>query len=383
LLGETGSLDGEEIVVSTSTFKRALLACAPFLILIPSIAIASTCVGHEIRTPHLNEANSLNAVFALAPNEAWVSGSDASGGLLFYRWDGSRWKRPSLPLSVTSVSDITALSPSDVWLAGQGDANNCCAMAVHYDGNFWDPQAPNYYSNGYNGFNSVADFGPNEVWAVGDDWEYGCSGCPPVDFDFMEHWDGTHWTHIPFFYGNYVGLVAIRGVSANDMWVLERPTYDQAGSYVLAFHRIGYRWVVRQIKGPERFTSLTALGIVSPNDVWAVGGQSSSERDPGRPLIAHWNGHVWSVMQGPVGVNGESLSSVAAISTNDVWAVGGGLNGALVEHWDGIAWSRVPSRFASGFSGAAAIPGTNEVWAVGSASNHPLGNVSAAAIFHC
>jgi len=382
VLGEIGTLDGKEKTVGTSTFWRTVWAWAAFLMLVPSMASAANCVGHKVRLPHLNEANGLNAVFALAPNEAWVSGTDSATGLLFYRWDGSGlWKRPQIPLDVTAISDIAGPNPSDIWLAASAnDLDDCCAMGVHYNGRSWHPELPGHYSNGGDTFNSIVDFGPSEVWAVGDDWEYGCSGCPPVDFDFLEHRVGTHWERLLF---GYLGLVAIRGVSAHDMWILERPTFDRAGSYVQAFHRIGYRWAARQIKGPERFTSLAALGVVSSNDVWAVGAQSSSERDPGRPLIAHWNGHVWSVIQGPVGVNGEFLNSVAAVATNDVWAFGGGRNGALVEHWDGLTWSRVPARFASGFSGSAAIPGTNEVWAVGSAPDPILGSVSAAAIYHC
>jgi len=75
----------EETAVSSSMLNRTLSACVAFLVLAPSIADASMCVGNKIRTPQLGETNSLIAVFALATNEAWVSGADASGGLLFYR----------------------------------------------------------------------------------------------------------------------------------------------------------------------------------------------------------------------------------------------------------------------------------------------------------
>jgi hypothetical protein len=38
---------------------------------------------------------------------------------------------------------------------------------------------------------------------------------------------------------------------------------------------------------------------------------------------------------------------VAAVSSNDVWAVGvtsnGGLSATLVEHWNGTSWTVIPS----------------------------------------
>jgi len=371
--------------VRNSPFARTLSACVAFLIFAPCAVNAATCIGTKIHTPQLNVTNSLNAVFAPSPNQAWVGGSSSNGPFL-YGWDGSRWKRQRLAARVSAVSEITGLSSSDVWLAGSGYSQSCCSMAVHYDGNVWDPEPPNYFSNGYNDLNSIVDFAPNDVWAAGDDWEYGCYGCPPVDFDFLVHWDGTHWTHDSFT-GNYVGLVAISGVSKRDMWVLEQPSFDRAGSSVAAWHRIGGpfsgNWTSWQIKSTERFTFLTALAVVSSTDIWAVGGQASSHRDPGRPFIVHWDGQGWSIVPGPTGVNGESFSSVAAIASDDVWAVGGGAQGSIVEHWDGSSWTRVRSQFANKFSSAAVIPGTNEVWAVGSNPDPVLKNVSVAAVFPC
>jgi hypothetical protein len=67
-------------------------------------------------------------------------------------------------------------------------------------------------------------------------------------------------------------------------------------------------------------------------------------------------------------ING-ALSGVAATSAGNAWAVGGANSGkTLIVHWNGTAWSRVPSPSLSGFaslSGVAATSATN-AWAVGS-----------------
>src|SRR6185503_15464031 len=57
--------------------------------------------------------------------------------------------------------------------------------------------------------------------------------------------------------------------------------------------------------------------------------------------LVHWDGKAWSridVSAQGVTVN-DSLFTVAGISKNDVWVVGGTGQG-LVLHYDGVAWTR-------------------------------------------
>ena len=63
--------------------------------------------------------------------------------------------------------------------------------------------------------------------------------------------------------------------------------------------------------------------------------------------MEHWNGTAWSVVPSPnVGPVLTLSHGVAAVSANDVWAVGSYdvTDKALVEHWDGTAWSVVQAR---------------------------------------
>ena len=70
--------------------------------------------------------------------------------------------------------------------------------------------------------------------------------------------------------------------------------------------------------------------------------------------IVHWDGHAWTTIPSPNPPNASGdLTSISAVSANDIWAVGGSNNtvgnhttGALVRlplalHWDGRSWSSV------------------------------------------
>jgi hypothetical protein len=107
----------------------------------------------------------------------------------------------------------------------------------------------------------------------------------------------------------------------------------------------------------------------SPTDVWAVGQYFSNDR---HTLIEHWDGTAWTIVPSPNAGKGDELRAVSALSSTDVWAVGDYDKGnpklfTLIEHWDGTAWTIVPSP-SPGYSrilyGVAAVS-ADDVWAVG------------------
>lgn len=125
---------------------------------------------------------------------------------------------------------------------------------------------------------AVSALSPTQAWAVGEGVD--TTSSIPLRQSLVEQWDGTAW-HIVASAGND----ALFGVTA-----------------------------------------------LSPQDVWAVGGTlnygvvggGGSTPPPERPLIMHWNGATWSVVPSvlPADANAVSLTSVAAVAANDVWAVG-------------------------------------------------------------
>jgi len=120
---------------------------------------------------------------------------------------------------------------------------------------------------------------------------------------------------------------------------------------------------------------VTSLG---PANAWAVGSDGQTA------LVEHWNGAAWTRVAVPDPSNGQGsfLSAVAATPSGEVWAVGGFDNPApqprslYALHYDGTTWHLVtmaqtgdPS--ATDYPTAAQIAAisANDVWVVGSNGN--------------
>lgn len=123
------------------------------------------------------------------------------------------------------------------------------------------------------------------------------------------------------------------------------------------------------------FHEYRAVAAISSNDVWAVGFQGAQVDGKYETLTVHWDGQRWSVVPSPnAGDYQNILDGVTALSPNDVWAVGyesplGGPARSVALHYDGKAWSlttlpEIPG-LGDGLSGVAGT-GPNDVWAVGS-----------------
>jgi hypothetical protein len=67
---------------------------------------------------------------------------------------------------------------------------------------------------------------------------------------------------------------------------------------------------------------LLGMTAISATDVWAVGDYTNSLGYE-QTLTEHWDGTSWSVVSSPnVGTGYNYLEGVAAVSANNVWAVG-------------------------------------------------------------
>jgi hypothetical protein len=211
------------------------------------------------------------------------------------------------------------------------------------------------YSNALYG---VASISPNDVWAVGEQYESAYSSYVPL----VEHWNGSAWSVVQSSqYG--VTLRGVTAISANDVWAV-----GWMGGYStqpLTEHWDGSQWTYVQasISGARK---LYGVAAISTNDVWAVG-QSGSQGVNGI-LIIHWNGTQWSSSPTPTIANGV-LYGVTAISANDSWAVGTSNNGETVTlHWDGTQWSRIGSPNSGSYINvltSASATASNDIWAVG------------------
>src|SRR5258707_1176172 len=105
-------------------------------------------------------------------------------------------------------------------------------------------------------------------------------------------------------------------------------------------------------------------------------------------LVEHWNGSAWSVVSLAPPQNGAPnsvLNAVAALSGSNVWVAGAyygqGPEQALIEHWNGQNWTMVPGDVSSSaftiFSGLAAVS-ANDIWGVGTGAQSGVQGCGAA-----
>ena len=139
-------------------------------------------------------------------------------------------------------------------------------------------------------------------------------------------------------------------------------------------------WSTTQIKAP--LSVLSAATVLPSGRAWAAGIEDSTPQT----LAVRWNGTVWKQVPSPDpsgSGNDNAFNGVAASSSRNVWAVGyyntNPLGRTLIEHWDGTAWSQLPTPNPGGTGtsndllAAAIVPGAaSSAWAVGSSGNQTL-----------
>jgi glucose/arabinose dehydrogenase len=350
------------------------------------------------------------AIDAIAPNDIWAVGQygfdDGTSCIepLVLHWDGAQWSMGQDSTHCGKLYGIIALATDDVWAVGyKNNSYEPRPLIQHWDGTGWsDVSSANPTLSMQ--FYAVTATSGADIWAVGDR---------------IEHWDGATWTDVPgalYEYDNH-----LRGVSAldsNHAWAvgnylapdgtsqalieewnssgwqwsnlnITAPSVlngidvasetrewavgsyiDQGVSRTLTAHGLFSTWMWVSSPNVDGDNYLTAVSAVTDDDVWAVGYYvPTAEPNLTRSLILHWNGSSWSIVPANEGTNASQLSGVAAVSTDDVWAVGRDEKDlTLILHWNGSEWSRVPSPNAGTSRNLlhdVSAASANDVWAVG------------------
>lgn len=122
---------------------------------------------------------------------------------------------------------------------------------------------------------------------------------------------------------------------------------------------------------------LSSVAAVSSTNVWAVGNYCTSSH-VSQTLVLHYNGTSWTTVASPnVGGHGSELDSIAVVSPANVWAVGyydvtgHGAFKPLIEHWNGSGWKVIASGIGTRYGNlrALTVVSRTNVWAVGHWSN--------------
>lgn len=288
------------------------------------------------------------------------------------------WKAlPAGPItgSYVGLGGVSADSAHDVWAVGQLGGTSSGVIA-HRDSQGWTYGTVSGDPGRLTVLNGVAVISQSDVWAVGN----APSPSTYVVSTLAEHWNGSAWSVVPTVDppSGEAYLSAVAAVASNDVWAVGSEIFPAPRT--IAEHWDGSAWSLVTTPNPGSRPSLSGVAARSTRDVWAVGAYQLTYTTP---LAEHWNGTAWRVIATPpASPTNAGLAAVTEISRNDVWAVGwyfpagGNFSQTLTEHWDGSAWHVVPSpnspkrpwSVLTSVSGSA----SNDVWAVGSGTNGPL-----------
>jgi hypothetical protein len=251
------------------------------------------------KTPSFEQ---LERVAGSDSDDVWFS--ERNGDML--RWNGVGFER--WPVAATGLDRISLRSRDDVWAAGRGGA------LVHFDGSNWR-RLSSHESLGDLG--AVAGVGADEVWAVGL--------TVTRDPQSARYRPATGWEAIPMPPGGLAFMKGLWGSGPDDVWAVAAAYPIVPGvsppNPVLTpiYHWQGGAWT--RLTGYDNAYFADVWGAAA-NDVWIVG-----------EMNLRWDGAAFTKVAGtnaPVG--GVAISGTAP---NDVWIV----NGKVVHHFDGTAWS--------------------------------------------
>jgi hypothetical protein len=309
---------------------------------------SASSIWEIVKTPMLNPDNVLHAIAADAENNIWAVGYEVS-----LHFNGNSWASvPMAPFKTgveRNMNGLAVLSPTDVWAVGSDlDSNQHFAAVVqHFDGKGWSiVPSPHFLSGDL--LNGIQAISANNIFAVGSRGSDFSLNTTPL----IEHWDGSKWKVVrtPQMAAE---LNQIAVLSPSDIWVVGETTTTNNLNTPFSMHFDGKKW--SQVPVPAAnvsFNALRGVAAISTNDVWAVGSSKGAGlTDVSLTAAEHWNGHVWRVVPTPnAGRQGQLqgtnlLFGVSAVDGSDVWACGvfvdsgSGAFRSLAEHWNGTKWT--------------------------------------------
>jgi hypothetical protein len=219
------------------------------------------------------------------------------------------------------------------------------AALVSPTGTGWSVQPSYSFGSQDNILAGVSAASATDAWAVGAYYP----GSSNILNTLAHHFDGTHWTAFPL---PNVGveqnvLLAVSMPAPGSAWAVGFYESGKFQQQTLIEHFNGNVWSVVPSPSPGVLQNiLYGVAAISDSDVWAVGAEQDANA-LWHTLTEHWNGAAWTVVNAvDAGVNGNQLYAVKALASNNVYAVGqqagaGFPQQALIEHWNGTAWSVV------------------------------------------
>ena len=150
---------------------------------------------------------------------------------------------------------------------------------------------------------------------------------------------GLYWRVVPDPNSSTIenNLISVAAISADDVWAVGSYRISEGGMELdraTAQHWNGTAWALVTVPQLQDASYLYGISAVSSDDIWAVGGSSPANPPMASTLIIHWDGSSWTQVTSPnPGSQDNTLYSVSAMASDAAWAVGTKVTGTLVLFW--------------------------------------------------
>jgi hypothetical protein len=345
-------------------------AAAGAIRLVSHVQAGQACGWAMAQIPSPPTDSLLNGVASRSSADAWaVGGSRSAAGdslsALIEHWNGTAWRVAPAPAPAQSsvLSGVAIVSASNAWAVGSYEPNTSPrrdqTLIEHWNGRSWNRVA-SPHPGGVSWLTAVAVVSSRNAWAVGA-YANQVGGRNKL---FTVHWNGKMWRQVPVPVAASGVLYAVAATSWSDLWAVG---YAVNGvTQVVILHWNGRGWTRAPYRGPAGSSYLTGVTATSARYAWAVG-TTIHGTDAGPAFAVRWTGRKWQRVPIPDAASIQ-LSAVTAVSSRDAWAVGGSADHTVIEHWDGTNWAAAPGPVpgVSRELTSVAASSASNVWAVGS-----------------
>jgi hypothetical protein len=231
--------------------------------------------------------DALEAVDGVSPTDVWAVGQKFSSNgagitLLFEHFNGTTWTAARSPASTgfDFASAVTTIAPNDAWMVGSN--GNATTLAAHWNGTRWAIVPTPSLMDGndvLNNLTGVSAVSSTNIYASGYEGNV-------EDQNFLKpyvlHWNGTAWSlvNLPNSGSEGSRANAVAALSGSDIWAFGQ-TQEADGSilnYAAQFN--GTTWTMQPVPQPGQQGTLidnVLDAAVSPGQgiVWALGGKQT------------------------------------------------------------------------------------------------------------
>jgi hypothetical protein len=196
----------------------------------------------------------VTGVTAFSPDNVWVFGANGdSPGIGTWHFNGSAWTE--VQGAATGLLTASALSPDNIWAAGAADGGQQAGGAIlNYNGTSWQQvPAPPLTGEQVSDVLAISD---SDVWGAG----YDVDGAP-----LLAQYNGSTWTSVAVPWK--VAPVQMAADGAGGLWLIGTQESPPNNTYLLHLSASG-TWT-RQVISPERST-VSGLALV-PGGTTLVG----------------------------------------------------------------------------------------------------------------